>query len=622
MKTEIGQPIKLHKNTSYPTYQLYATIANEKTLSHEALRHAVELTFGWLRQRFQDGDTIPEEIQSSDSLKSFRINKGFTVDVVYIKTAEKETWSLCIVEPDSGLNASDQNPGREPVTGRSFETNIAFAIIGSAPIECGINIVCVEPEGVEATPETFRPTPVKLFFRDEKLRLKQVWPIQELAYKIDSTSKVRDLKEFLNNRDRQIPFVIIAERNTKPKASDIAKVFEAMEKEKAPAFANILESNVGRFDPVKATVTRQNFEAELPFEPGKFFSYKASFAHFGVLSLDQIENFNQAMGVVFRLAEGDVRIFYPVNFADEQPGGEHSKLYKYSEIAENPAAFVKKLDKIIENYPRNKRVKYGNVQFLLEASVEEQRLFIDASNSKEELKVAYEKQIEVILANEQKKCQLEVSAERQIVSDKNKEIRKLEDKQEANQKSAREAAERLQEEIARRDQRILALEHEITRLARRLDRPDKLPEIPAWVARMFPDKMLFHDRATDLISACGRNIDAGILCDALEYLACEYRDFLCGELCEDDCNDACNRNYRRRFEVTPSGEGAIQSYPKQYKAKYGVSEHTGKPVERAFDWHLSVGGRPKDLIRIYFFYDNVKRLIVVGSLPDHLETKK
>ncbi|MEI6603247.1 MAG: hypothetical protein WCL54_07145, partial [Clostridia bacterium] len=147
MKSEIGQPIKLHKNTSYPTYQLYAIIENAKTTPHEALRLAVEVTFDWLRQRFQDGDTIPEEIQSSDSLKSFRINKGFTVDVVYIKTAEKETWSLCIVEPDSGLKASDQSLGREAVTGRSFETNIAFAIIGNGPIECGINIVCVEPEG-------------------------------------------------------------------------------------------------------------------------------------------------------------------------------------------------------------------------------------------------------------------------------------------------------------------------------------------------------------------------------------------------------------------------------------------------------------------------------------------
>ncbi len=134
--------------------------------------------------------------------------------------------------------------------------------------------------------------------------------------------------------------------------------------------------------------------------------------------------------------------------------------------------------------------------------------------------------------------------------------------------------------------------------------------------------MLFLDRATDLISACGRNIDLNLLCDALEYLACEYRDFLCGDLCEDDSIAACSRNYSRRFEVAPSGDGAIQSYPAQYKAKYGVSEHTGKPVERLFDRHLRVGGDPKDLIRIYFFYDTLKRLIVVGSLPDHLDGRK
>ena len=40
---------------------------------------------------------------------------------------------------------------------------------------------------------------------------------------------------------------------------------------------------------------------------------------------------------------------------------------------------------------------------------------------------------------------------------------------------------------------------------------------------------------------------------------------------------------------------------------------------RASDEHLKVGKTAGNLIRIYFLYDDERKVIVVGSLPHHLK---
>ena len=60
-------------------------------------------------------------------------------------------------------------------------------------------------------------------------------------------------------------------------------------------------------------------------------------------------------------------------------------------------------------------------------------------------------------------------------------------------------------------------------------------------------------------------------------------------------------------------------YPKEYKVKYGKGP-TGKSKEVLLDQHLKVGKDIRNLIRIYFFYDSEKDLVVVGSLPEHLKS--
>ena len=51
--------VKLLKNHLYPTYQLHAHMANEKTTPQDGLRLAALTTMHWLKTRL--GDDVPEE---------------------------------------------------------------------------------------------------------------------------------------------------------------------------------------------------------------------------------------------------------------------------------------------------------------------------------------------------------------------------------------------------------------------------------------------------------------------------------------------------------------------------------------------------------------------------------
>ena len=114
-------------------------------------------------------------------------------------------------------------------------------------------------------------------------------------------------------------------------------------------------------------------------------------------------------------------------------------------------------------------------------------------------------------------------------------------------------------------------------------------------------------------------VDLSLLCDALAYLATDYRDELLGKIDEDECRNRASRKYNRGFIVTPSATKSIEMYKSEYNIKC-YPGFLGKPVDSTLDLHLKVGNTNENLLRIYFLYDKEKQQIVVGSLPRHLST--
>ena len=599
-KVKERQPIKLLKNRIYPTYQLYAVV-NSKISAEEAMVIAVLETFSWLRKRFRDL-TIPDEINypepdkykgvKLDDFKSFRINEGYVVDVVFIK--EKGVWAFQLVEPDLGPEPGNENQERKPAPGRVFATNIAFRIY-NGKLECGFKTVCSEPENTKVVCEVFRLAVVKCIVRNELLGLEQIIPIIRDTHQINSTDKLDRLINYIRSNERQLPFVLTVEYK---KIVD----FNSLIKNK-PGFDinNLLNRNIDGLMVVTDDVKEEPIEAKMREMAGR----KMGYAQFGFLPDKYIKNINDSLEC--NISSGDVCVFYPEKY-------NQKKLFKRDSIKLNEKQFLADLEKELQEFPKYKNINFGNVIFINEARIEELNKIIELSNSKEEIIKAIEDKIKVI----ELKYEDNIAALSNEMHEKDEKIDRL--KAEIKELNEKVDKNYLQVEKFKSDHndQINKLNLKIEWKDSKLNQPSKTEDIPEWVEKQFAGKLIFHNRAIGEIkkTPTGKT-DMSLVCDAINYLANEYRDERLGLISKDESNNICSDKYNRSFEVTPVGEKSIEMYTKEYKVKYRKNQNV-KSKEVLLDQHLKVGKGNKDNLRIYFFYDEEKDLIVVGSLPKHL----
>lgn len=70
-----------------------------------------------------------------------------------------------------------------------------------------------------------------------------------------------------------------------------------------------------------------------------------------------------------------------------------------------------------------------------------------------------------------------------------------------------------------------AREQEIEFYKRKLDQPKEHSEIAAWVERHFDGRLPLHPKAVNLLAdKSAQSVDAGLICDALDFLATDYWD--------------------------------------------------------------------------------------------------
>lgn len=605
------QPVKLLKNVSYPTYQLYAVIKNKKIKPEVALKIAILETMSWLRKRFRELE-IPDEINlpepvdykevNENDFKSFHINEGYVLDVVYIK--KYGIWSLRLIESDLGPEPGKQIQKRKPVPGRTFQTNIAF-IIKNGQLECGFKTLCLEPEGTNVPCEVFRLAVVKSIVRNEMLGLKQVYPIIEEAHYIDSITKIKKLNRFIKDENRQMPLVILSEYTEKMDLPKIENKFLNTNYN----YKNWRDNLLYEYQDVEP-----EHKNKLPFEADKIIKYRMGYAQFVIIEKEKIKDFNYILNSDYSISEGDVRIIYPLSLN----GG--TELYKLEDIIQNKVLFKGHLAAKLQDYPKGKDINFGNVKFLNEARIIEQDEIIKNSNSKKEAVKANEIKLESLKQIYQEnigKLEREIEDKDILISKLRNKINQKEEKL----KSLDKLWENKNKEIrSKYNKEINVLKKEIKRKNQLLGRPTKPEDIPLWVDNHFSDRLIFHKKAQNLIRKTSvSEVDMVLLCDAIEFLACEYYDYTFGQIGKEEMNTICSRKYDRPFDVGSSGDLSIYKYPKEYKIKYGQG-YTGKPVEMALNMHLKVGKDNENLLRIYFLIDREKKLIVVGSLPKHLPT--
>ena len=613
-----------------------------------------------------------------ESFQSIHVNYGYVIDI--ISMLDKGIWTLQITEPDLGSEPGNPQQKRQPVPGRVLETNISFSIQGDQ-LECGTQIVISDPDHTLEKAEVYRPTIVKRLASNPDFGLKNIIPLEPNVKTIDTLEQLKRMLDIYHQEDNQMPLVLftrpqqqqMVEEEGLPLASltweelhyncgslclsrDFTPAVTEEEK-KQLSFTNPYElladheqaKNHLYHDYAKeakeaAAKKKQSKKSKLTSKPLEFLKVVAQNPYLPTAPklLPQVRKESQqeltltyteppydcqgfaysALGyaqvyllepqLLSRLQQqeklavepGDILILEPQVF-----GGCISRL-PLSRAAENYSELREKILK----YPREKRYNFKHLSFLSHAR---------------DILIDYTKQIALTTALQEGKWQEYLQQQEnswyQKLRERDLKINLLNEqltqlRQELQQEEQAKEALRQQITAAKQAnaQRLEQQEDYIRYYQRKLDLPANHAAIPQWVEKYFGNRLYLHPKAVALLEdKSAQIVDLRLICDALDYLATEYWSQRYAKLAKAIAQLNCSKKYQRPFEVTPVGQSSICLNPGQYRVKY--QQGKGKPVEMDLDTHLKVGNDSELLLRIYFFHDDAKQLIVVGSLPRHLK---
>lgn len=602
----MGQPmhvVKLLKNHIYPTYQLYAQMANSKTTPQEGLRIGALTVMHWLRLRL--GDNIPPELEcvpeieeyknlDDDCLPSVYLNQGFVVNIVSMPA--RGSWCLQISEPDLGSDPGNAEQSRSAVPGRVIETNIAFHIHG-ADLECGFQTVISDPDGVNMPAEVYRPAVIRQLVRNPNFGLRQIFPIEESSNTTTCSEDCKMILSQLKDPHNQLPFVLFAEWVPARKSLSSAETLQK----------NVLtfgHRGSSPFDPPPELLSA--LDSAPKYDISKFAKSCVSFARVFLISNAQREKFKSLANVSYD--PGDIIVMEPPCF-----GGKTRVI----RLKSSPAAQEKTLERLkveMQCYPRGKAYSFGYVSFLSAARSEllkETDAALKHSNDVSEENRQEIERLTLLWKKELDERDSVIEALEQRVLRQKEEVSKIEaEKASLRDTHAAELAQVL-EIISEKDASIAYLK-------RKLDQPKVYADIPAWIEKYFSGRILLHKRAVDeLCDKSAKSTSVSLICDALDYLATDYWERRYAGLPDDIAKTRCSEKYGRPFDTGGVGAITIDAFPKEYKIKY-FPNFKGKPSESPLDYHLRVGNDVENLLRIYYLHDDEKQLIVIGSLPKHL----
>jgi len=573
--------VRLLKNRIYPTFQLFAEMANEKTKPSDGLLIAASTTVEWIKNRL--GEDAPAEL--TDPMRPFYCSNGYVINIVSLP--DEGVWTVQITEPDLGGDPGAKEQKRPAVPGRIIETNIGF-YIKENKLQCGFQINISDPEGSDLA-EVYRLGIVRQLCYNKDFGLTQIIPLVHEFQTVENQSQFKNMMKIIKDMDNQLPTVIF----TQP-TNDLPKP-------KTGISIGLDMSKLGAID----SSVKFNAFTDLPYDIKTFSKYGIGLCRtYLVKGLDTSlsENFKE-----YKTA-GDILVVTPKKDKNKV------SVFPYEKVPSKQEELMKKVTDFAYNYQREKTVDFQNVVFLSDAREQ----LLNQSAEQVPLDDMVDKATVAKLMSEYQQNLNEKDAEierlRNKISDRDNTIVELKEQNKENQKLNEADIEKL-------NGKILALEKKLEYEKRKELLPKTHEEISKWVEKNFSGRLILHDKAKKLLeSPDAKQVDVELICNALEYLAFEYYDCRYNGLSEDEKNMICSDKYGRTFEVTYQTSNLIEAMPAAYKIKYFKNPNTGKLRESPLDYHLKSGVKSQFLIRVYFLHDDDKKLLVVGSLPNHLPT--
>ena len=608
--------VKLLKNHLYPTYQLHAYMANDKTAPQDGLRLAALTTMHWLKIRL--GDDAPDEWKAlpapedyltatDDDLPSLYVNQGHVINIVSLP--DKGMWTMQITEPDLGSDPGNPKQARPAIPGRIIETNIAFLITGRQ-LECGFKTVISDPVGTEPEAEVYRIAVVRELMKNPAFGLKQVADIPMAPIRLTNAAQVKTMLYVTHHADNTLPAVIFTqltkEKEAPPALPDPGKI--RLGSVFSPPLPDLEKLGLPGIPKPAAKAKMETVAVDPPYDLEKFTYYTFSHCRTYVLEQAAFKGLSSQTGI--RFDPGDTVVLYPTALG----GGEEVVPYETSEARRGET--LRTIENGVKSYLKARPIDFGKIVFLSGAREHLLRISDELMEDAETAGAHFKQELE----------QLNASWKNELAQ-KDREFdalaAQLQRQKEYASRLEGEKAQLREEFSAERDKlqsEINAHKETIEFLRRRYDQPKDYDGVKAWVEEHFSDRLYLHPKAVSrLLTKSNQCADVSLVCDALDYLATDYWEQRYEQLPKEIALTRCGEKYGRPFDVTPVGQITIDFTPGEYKIKY-FKNAQGKETDSDLNYHLRVGNDSENLLRIYFLHDDDKKLIVIGSLPDHLRT--
>jgi len=615
------QPIK-----SYPTYQLHAFTANDKLGADKVYCICVLETLKWLRLRLKQYDILPPQLTapepedyesfSAEQLTSFNINVGAAMDCTFIPG--QGVWSLRITEPDIGENLGTETE-RLPVNGRTFRTEISFRR-HTDNVEIGVRTTCSEPSGCNEPCSVFRPAVVRELANNLNVGLViEGFRLNGQPLMVTNQTDIRNLERLLNSDEFDMPIALIADSGYEQALDkDIAlpdKDILSFTGFSAIDFTADLVADTSKVT-IKTNAVKTDHKKAEKEEPKEAAAEKPAEKKLPVFCYERLAAKEKGFAVVcfvtencFGLLKNKLGINLSANEIIVLDNGNELERLHYSD--RNMENVYLKLKSGLRDMLKRSSFTYGDILFYSDARLADLRERRHENISLEDKLNIYKQENAELRAHNRELCQqntdLQIGAENVRILQK--QVKTLTDENEALNvyiKNAKKESE-VKENSYRKAAELVAFYRQ--KAFDTAEFPTDKDEVCNWARKNFSGNIVIAPRAESALRKYSGSLVTAVLCDGLYYLNA-YARYRNSEITEEELS-LYAESYN--WEVGGCGSGALRIHRDDYEVLVDGEKYL-------LDMHIKYGVSSQVLVRIYFCWDEKKRKIVIGYMPEHLAT--
>ncbi len=542
------------------TYSLAAETGSRLKDKKESFAAAIDCSLSWLGDKAPF--PLPDQAKSGESFTAE--DGGYRIECVSLP--EREIWTARFSHPDMGIENTVS-----AVAGRHWTTDIAVEHIGELA-HFSIRVACASP--AECCEPVCYVRPAIIPQMADQIGLSQVHSLTAEPWILREPAELDELEALLTSTERRLP------------------VFLATQPDKR-----------------KWTHTPQ---APHYLIDGYWLAKQAlGYAHVVLLPFNLGYDWTRKVGSAWSAFDGAVRVYFPGLKFDEDMPKRHRVFFKEQILSYSyndqtgRRAFTAHAADIVKPYNAHRLIAWQEIPFVPRARSMFADLQIQKINDKtsiEEVKSRYEKQVAAL------RTQLaEAERDAEQWSDEAHKEREYREYHEEENGALRGKVQMLSEALQAKTG---------SPVDEGIRPPESYAEIPDWVQKELAGRLVLHPRAIRTLKDA-KYEDPQFVAKSLLLLANEYRNHRTGRISLEEFENAKNALHLTcKGSITEENAG---EYGETYYVRYPVGS-----MRRCFlKWHLCNGTsrEARHCMRIYFFWDQETKQVVVGSLPAHLENQ-